>query len=238
MRKLERSTDEAWNELERVMFGDARALDGKPPNQPRPVLKPDVSYSVPVSPDHPREGDDAAKVTWVMGIELTEPYSRRLLEVAKAIRPSYGADLRIVYKHFVVHDFGVAAAMVLCAAHRQGKFADALAELGKRELRDRAELRIGGLRDALRSLDRAALDIDLSGAACRKRVRDDHLFAQQYGMTGTPYSFINGRPITGAQGEEAFRKVIDEELAKANAELGPRSGKGYYEKLVKRGAKP
>jgi protein-disulfide isomerase len=238
VRKLERSNDEAWTEVERVMFGDVRALDAKLPNQARVTLKPDVSYSVPVTRDHPSDGDDSAKVTWVIGIEVTEPYTRRLLEVAKAIRAAYGKELRIVYRHFVVHDYGVASAMALCAANRQGKFPEAIAELVKLSTRDRAELRIGGVRNALRFLDRIQLDTDVTGSGCKKHVRDDHLFAMQFGMSGTPFSFINGRSVTGAQPEEAFRKVIDEELAKADAELGTRSSKGYYDKLVKRGAKP
>ncbi len=239
VRKLEASSSDAWNELERVMFGDVRALDAKVAGRPRPTLRPDVSYSVPITRDHPSDGDDAAKVTWVIGMEVTEPFTRRLLEVVRAIRPSYGKELRIVYRQFVVHDFGVASAMALCAANRQGKFAEALAELGRlSSTRDRTSLRINRIREALGFLDRNQFDIDVTGGGCRKLVRDDHLFAQQFGQGGTPYSFVNGRYLGGAQPEEAFRKVIDEELARANAELGARSSRGYYDKLVKRGAKP
>jgi protein-disulfide isomerase len=34
------------------------------------------------------------------------------------------------------------------------------------------------------------------------------------GVTGTPAFFINGRPLSGAQPFEAFKAIIDEELAR------------------------
>ena len=37
------------------------------------------------------------------------------------------------------------------------------------------------------------------------------------GATGTPATFVNGRFLSGAQPYEAFKKLIDEELAKAQA---------------------
>jgi protein-disulfide isomerase len=238
VRILQRTLDEAWGELDRLLFGDVRALDARKPNWLRITLKPDVSYSVPVTRDHPTDAaDDTARVTWVIGMEITEPFTRKLLETAKSIRKAYGRELRIVYKHNVVHDFGAASAVALCAANRQGKFAEALEVLGKVSMQERNEMRITGLRSALHFLDRTQFDADITGG-CRKHVRDDHLFAIQFGLGAVPYSFINGRYIAGAQPEEALRKLIDEELARANAELGGRSSKGYYDKLVRRGAKP
>jgi protein-disulfide isomerase len=34
------------------------------------------------------------------------------------------------------------------------------------------------------------------------------------GVNGTPAFFINGRPLSGAQPFDAFKRVIDEELAR------------------------
>jgi protein-disulfide isomerase len=36
---------------------------------------------------------------------------------------------------------------------------------------------------------------------------------EEAGVNGTPAFFINGRMISGAQPFEAFKKIIDEELA-------------------------
>jgi protein-disulfide isomerase len=38
--------------------------------------------------------------------------------------------------------------------------------------------------------------------------------AQLLGVSGTPHFFINGRALSGAQPFEAFKAVIDEELAR------------------------
>ena len=237
--ELEQANRAAWNEIERLMFGDVRALDAKPMRQPgqrRPELRPDIVYAVPIKGNPTDATDDAAKVTWVIGFEAVEPYTRRLLPTAKALRAQYGKDLRIVYKHFIVHDDAVAAAMMLCAADRQGMFDKALDAIAQLPLDKRGPLRIGALRGKLGFLDKDQLDADLTGS-CKKTVRDDHVFAHGFGLSGTPYSFVNGRPLGGAQPEEAFKRIIDEELAKANAELGTKSSKGYYDKVLKRGQK-
>jgi predicted DsbA family dithiol-disulfide isomerase len=39
--------------------------------------------------------------------------------------------------------------------------------------------------------------------------------AMKVGASGTPASFVNGRFLSGAQPYEAFKKLIDEEIAKA-----------------------
>ena len=41
--------------------------------------------------------------------------------------------------------------------------------------------------------------------------------ATRLGASGTPASFISGRFLSGAQPYEAFKKLIDEELAKAKS---------------------
>lgn len=45
-------------------------------------------------------------------------------------------------------------------------------------------------------------------------VKKDAADGQQYGVTGTPAFFVNGRFLSGAQPFEAFKTIIDEELAR------------------------
>jgi protein-disulfide isomerase len=42
----------------------------------------------------------------------------------------------------------------------------------------------------------------------------DYQEGSQFGVTGTPAFFINGRFVSGAQPFEAFEYIIDEELAR------------------------
>lgn len=236
---LETAADELSTQVELLRWGDLRAQDPKyawKPGTPRPQLKPDVVYSVPID-RNPMLGDPSARVTWVIGIELTEPYTRRLLEAVKTVRQQFGADLRVVFKHNIVHDYGLASAMYLCAAEQQGKFEQGMETLLDISLSaDRLQFRAGGLARAFSFLDRAQREASLAGP-CKKIVRDDHLFAQRMAQGAVPYSFVNGRYLGGAQPVEAWVKLIEEELAKAKAVLGEKPGKGYYATLVKNGQK-
>ena len=77
---------------------------------------------------------------------------------------------------------------------------------------------------------KAGLDMDkvkrrLTEALHSKVIREDQTLASQLGANGTPYFFINGRQLRGAMPFPAFKKVIDEELATAEA-------------LTKQGVKP
>ncbi len=42
---------------------------------------------------------------------------------------------------------------------------------------------------------------------------EDIRAAEEAGVNGTPAFFINGRSLSGAQPFEAFKRIIDEELA-------------------------
>jgi protein-disulfide isomerase len=106
------------------------------------------------------------------------------------------------------------AAEAAMAANAQGKFWQMHDKLfGNQQALDRP------------SLDKYAQDIGLNMAKY-KAAMDQHLFKQQIeddskagtavGANGTPAFFINGQSLSGAQPFDAFKKVIDAELAKAN----------------------
>ncbi len=62
-------------------------------------------------------------------------------------------------------------------------------------------------------LDAQAFDACLEGGKYTSRVKADTAFARSLGISGTPAFLINGRPLLGAQPFEAFRAVIEAELA-------------------------
>lgn len=238
---LEVAADDLATQVELLRWGDLRAPDPKYAWKPgtgtaRPQPQPDVVYSVPID-GNPMLGDPSARVTWVIGIELSEPYTRRLLETVKTVRQQFGADLRIVFKHNAVHDYGVASAMYLCAADQQGKLERGMEVLLEMPLSsERMQFRSGALARTFQFLDKAQREASLAGA-CKKIVRDDHVFAQRMSQGAVPYSFVNGRFLGGAQPTEAWVKLIEEELAKAKAALGDKPAKGYYAAIVKNGKK-
>jgi protein-disulfide isomerase len=109
------------------------------------------------------------------------------------------------------------AAEAAMAANAQGKFWQMHDKLfGNQQALDRP------------SIDKYAQDIGLNMAKY-KAAMDQHLYKQQIeddskagtavGASGTPAFFINGQSLSGAQPFDAFKKVIDAELAKADALL-------------------
>jgi protein-disulfide isomerase len=57
----------------------------------------------------------------------------------------------------------------------------------------------------------------LASSKLSARIEDSIGLANDFEARGTPHFFINGRRLSGAQPLDVFKKVIDEELATANA---------------------
>ncbi|MBK7540135.1 MAG: thioredoxin domain-containing protein [Myxococcales bacterium] len=72
---------------------------------------------------NPFKGPADAKVTIVKGYEYACFYCEKVRSTMEEIVKKYGADVRIVYKQFVVHpQTATAPALAACAAHKQGRF--------------------------------------------------------------------------------------------------------------------
>jgi len=131
------------------------------------------------------------------------------------ILADYPADVRIAYKMhpLPMHQQAMPAAQAAMAAAAQGKF---------EEMHDKIEANSSSLsRDKLiqlateLGLDMKRFTNDLDTNAYKKSIDTMTDEVMKIGATGTPASFINGRYLSGAQPYEAFKKLIDEELAKA-----------------------
>src|SRR3954465_15149754 len=98
------------------------------------------------------------------------------------------------------------------AAHLQGKFWEMHDKMfGNQQALDRPALEkyageIGINVDKFKS----ALD----SGKFKEKVKKDQAEAQKAGANGTPTFLINGHQLIGAQPVDAFKKMIDEELAK------------------------
>ena len=85
-------------------------------------------------------------------------------------------------------------------------------------------------------LDMNRFKADLDGHTHQRQIEADQRLATQLGARGTPAFFINGRNIRGALPYEEFKRVIDEEIGRANRVLKtgvPRSR--IYAELTKGG---
>ncbi len=127
----------------------------------------------------------------------------------------YPKDLKIVFKQqpLPFHKRARPAAMASLAANAQGKFW---------EYHDVLFQNMKALEDA--DLEKYAKDLKLNmkkfkkymaGNTGEEQIKRDQAVATKVGARGTPTSFVNGYMVRGAQPVDAFKKVIDRELAKA-----------------------
>lgn len=165
-------------------------------------------------------GPPTAKVTIVAFSDFQCPFCSRAVPELKKVEAAYPSDVRIVFRHqpLSFHQNAMGAAEAAMAAHAQGKFWPMHDRLfAHQDELDRA------------SLEKHAKAIGLQMGKFKEAL-DKHQFAPQIeadkkrgmevGADGTPTFFINGRPLQGAQPFEDFKKVIDEERARADKLLG------------------
>ena len=229
LRKLQAVPDDKLAELgDQIRLINAKldaivpptALSPPPPPPRRREPDPNAVYAVRVG-DSPTEGPAKAKVTVIVASDYACPYCERVVPTMDELRKKYGDDVRIVHKSFIVHtQQATTAAMAACAAHHQKKWRQ-VSDLLWSEAFDKRKLDDASI-DAI--ADQAKLDLkryraDVSGR-CQQEVADDQAALQKFGVGAIPAFFINGRFTSGAQPLENFTKIVDEELAKANAAIG------------------
>ncbi len=206
------------------------------PNQPA-APAPAAVRKIDVPADSPSKGAKNAKVTIVAWSDFECPFCARVNPTLKQVEDQYGKDVRIVFRHqpLPFHANAKIAAEASMAAHEQGKFwpmHDKLFENAK--ALDRASLE--------RYAKEVGLDVNKFKAALdsgkyRQKVEADSAAGNDVGANGTPTFFINGRELVGAQPFDAFKRVIDEEIGKADKLLaeGVKPDQ-LYAKLLEKGA--
>jgi protein-disulfide isomerase len=196
-----------------VIVAAGTVAHSEPPRRSDPA----VTYAVPLGAS-PWIGSPSAKVTIVMAMDFSCPYCRRAWETVEQLVEKYGTDLRVVFKPFLIHPTeATPAAYAACAANRQGRWR-ALADRLWVEAYDANQFEQANI-DAIAAeagLDSEQYQRDITGP-CPQEVQTDMALLRRFAVQGTPTFFINGRFIAGARDIADFERLIDEELAKANA---------------------
>jgi protein-disulfide isomerase len=207
---------------------------GRPPSRPaRPQPDPTKVYAVPVD-DSPARGPADALVTIVRAGEYACPFCEKTRTTMDQLLTEYGAQLRVVHKDFIVHPtVATDAAHAACAAFKQGRFWELDELLWDKAFKarqfDRAHLEQLAVEAGL---DLARYRADIAGD-CPARVAAEMKELAAVGVYATPAFFVNGRFLSGAQPVEAFRALIDEELALARTRVKKGSKrKRYYDDWV------
>ena len=211
----------------------AAAPAAAPAQQPqaRPQPDPDAELFVPVGVS-PFKGPADALVTIVEFSEFQCPFCNRVRPTLDQIIAEYGNDVRVVFKHNPLgfHDRAVPAAAAAIAAQNQGKFwefHDLLFD-NMSDLSDEAFIRHA---EAL-GLNIDQFNTDRAAETTTSRIAEEQALAQRLQAGGTPHFFINGIRLRGAQPFDAFKRVIDAQLAIARAAVeGGQSRDGIYDHL-------
>lgn len=178
-------------------------------------------YRVAVAATGPAKGHVDAPVTIVEFADFQCPYCRNVEASVRSIVASHSDTVRLVFRNLPLpslHPDAMTAALAGVCADRQGKFwpmHDAMFD-------DQTALGAAGLKTtALR------LGLDLDGfSAClgdpnsRAAVERDTRAAGELNLNGTPYFFINGRPLFGDLPADQIEAVVVEELHRASNQRG------------------
>jgi len=162
----------------------------------------------------PSKGSANAPIEMIEFSDFQCPFCLRANPTVQQVLSTYGDKIRFVYRHYPLpnHPFARPAAEAAACAGEQGKFWP---------YHDRLFANPGKLSDA--DLKQHAVDLGLNTAqfnTCvdthklKAQVDNDLKDGEEAGVNGTPAFYINGRMLSGAQPFEAFKKIIDEELAR------------------------
>jgi protein-disulfide isomerase len=223
-----------------VAEGPPPAPAGAPvqaPVGPR-VEDPRAVYRVPLE-DSPLRGPSAALVTVVEVSDFECPFCKRSAPTLQALDQAFPGKLRFAFKHNPLPFHASAGPAAIIAEEARAQGGDARFWALHDELFEQPALDAGTLTRVARQagLDEAALKAALVTGRHMDRIRRDQGLVGSLGATGTPTFFVNGRKITGAQPLEAFKVVVGEELAKAEALVKSGVAPGeVYARTIERGA--
>ena len=196
-------------------------------------------FKVPVGKS-PVWGNDKALVTIVEFSEFQCPFCKRVGPTTKQIKETYGPDkVRIVWKDQPLgfHPRAEPAAEFAREARAQK------GDKGFWDAHDKLFESQPKLEDS--DFDTIAKDLGLNGDKVKdaikskkytKEIAADMELADDVQASGTPHFFVNGRRLVGAQPFEKFKKIIDEEITKAQAMIAKGTKpEAVYEELIKNG---
>jgi protein-disulfide isomerase len=168
---------------------------------------------VAMTSESPVRGPAGAPIEIVEFSDFQCPFCQRVGPALTQVMSTYGDRIRLVYRQYPLpnHPNAKQAAEAGMCANEQGKFwpyHDRLfanqQKLGASDLKQHA-VDLG--------LDAPRFNTCLDSHKYVPLIEADISAGNDSGVNGTPAFFINGRMLSGAQPFDAFKKIIDDELA-------------------------
>jgi len=142
------------------------------------------------------------------------PYCRQVEPTVKDLLAKYGDKVSFSYRDFpltAIHNQAMIAAEASRCAEEQGKFWEYHDQLFAAPKLDKDTL-IEYARNL--KLDDKQFSACLTGEKYKPEIQKDLDEGSKAGVTGTPGFFISGIALSGAQGQDAFARIIDDELSR------------------------
>jgi len=153
----------------------------------------------------------------VMIVEFSDyqcPYCHSVEPTLKKVLAKYGDKVSLSYRDFPlssIHPDADLAAVASRCALEQGKFWEYHDALFSASKLDKDSL-VGYAREL--KLNDGQFSSCLSGDQYKVEIQKDVADGRKVGVNGTPGFFINGIELSGAKGDEAFTRIIDDELGR------------------------
>jgi protein-disulfide isomerase len=178
------------------------------------LLSPWRPPRVEVAAEGPSKGPAKAPVTIVEFSDFECPYCGRAEAVVSQVLATYGDKVRLVYRDYPLpmHPSAPKAAEAAHCAADQGKYWEMHGKLFANQ-RGLAVEALKGYAGEL-GLDSAKFGACLDSGEKAKVVEAHRKAGDEAGVSGTPAFFVNGVLLSGAQPFEAFKQLVDAELAK------------------------
>jgi protein-disulfide isomerase len=171
-------------------------------------------FRVPL--EGPSKGPATAKVNIVEFSDFQCPFCSRVVPTIEKIQKDYPNDVRVFFRHnpLPFHPNAPLAAEAGVAADAQGKFwemHDKMFTNQQNILRPDLEKYASEI-----GLDMGKFKAALDSGSGKPKIQQDLAVATQIGVQGTPNFYINGRNLQGAQPYDEFKKVVDDEIKRAD----------------------
>ncbi|MSQ82705.1 MAG: thioredoxin [Myxococcales bacterium] len=192
----------------------APAKKERPPEDMTTVWKVELHGAEPV------KGNMDALVTLVEYTDFQCPYCSKVRDALAQVEKNYPADkVRFVFKNqpLPFHNNAVIAAEAALCGLDQGKFWQMEERLFGHQGELSAEQLPGHAKEV--GLDVAKFQKCLDSHKYKEHIAKDQATAEKITATGTPAFFIMGRKLGGNRPFDDFKKMIDEELTKAEAKV-------------------
>ena len=184
--------------------------------QLRAKYKPVITLDAPrvdiATGDLEGRGPAGAPVTIVAFSDYECPYCKRAEETVEAVIAAYPEKIRYFHRDFPLefHANARPAAEAARCANAQGKFWPYRTALFASQ--NLTQERLLAIAEET-GVDRTKFDECLASDQFVSAIDKDVTDGAGVGVNGTPAFFVNGRMLSGAQPLEAFKELIDAELA-------------------------